>query len=154
MKSALFMLFLSTLLISGCAARKERIKLLAECRYMLVKYPGVKSLHAPECFILGPGTVVKAENFVASYDFERFIKSIYPPNLTLVVTRKGPALPTPIIIKSGKAGERVFKPLNHSVDYTGNVHRYEFGRYASNAIEGINGKSWNYKIILTVEPQN
>ena len=120
---------------------------------MLVKYPGVKSLHAPDCFILGPGKLVKGASFIASYDFERLIQSIYPPNLTLVVTRKGSALPTPILIKTGKAGERVFKPLNHTVDYTRNVHRYEFGRYAMNAIQGISGRRWDYKLILAVEPQ-
>ena len=153
MKSLLALLVLLTLAVSGCAARKERIKLLAQCRYMLVKYPGVKSLHAPECFILGPGKLVKGPSFIASYDFERFIQSIFPPNLTLVVTRKGSGRPTPILIKTGKAGERVFKPLNHTVDYTGNVHRYEFGRYAMTAIQGISRKRWDYKLILAVEPQ-
>jgi len=153
MKSVLSLLVLLTLVVGGCAARKERIKRLAECRYLLVKYPGVKSLHAPECFIIRPGQLVKTANFVASYDFERFIQSIYPPNLTLVVTRKGSSLPTPILIKSGKAGERVFKPLNHTVDYTGEVHRYQFGRYAMGAIEGILAQNWEYHVILAVEPQ-
>ncbi len=153
MNSVLSLLILLTLVVSGCAARKERIKLLAECRYMLVKYPGVKSLHPPECFIIQPDQLVKAANFVASYDFERFIQSIYPPNLTLVVTRKGSSLPTPILIRSGRAGERVFKPLNHTVDYTGEVHRYQYGRYAMGAIEGILAQNWEYHVILTVEPQ-
>ncbi len=147
------MLVLLTLVASGCAALKERKKLLAECRYMLVKYPGVKSLHPPECFIIRPDQLVRTENFVASYGFERFIQSIYPPNLTLVVTRKGSSLPQPILIKSGRAGERVFKPLNHTVDYTGEIHRYHFGRYAMGAIEGILAQNWEYHVILAVEPQ-
>ncbi len=153
MKSVLSLLVLLTLVVSGCAALKERKKLLAECRYMLVKYPGVKSLHPPECFIIQPDQLVKTANFVASYGFERFIQSIYPPNLTLVVTRKGSSLPTPILIKSGRAGERVFKPLDHTVDYTGEVHRYQYGRYAMCAIEGILAQNWKYHVILTVEPQ-
>ena len=153
MKSVLSVLVLLTLLVSGCAARKERVKLLAECRYMLVKYPGVKSLHPPECFIIRPKRLVKTADFVASYDFERFIQSIYPSELTLVVTRKGSSLPTPILIKSGKAGERVFKPLQHTVDHTGEIYRYQFGRYAVSSIEGIRAQDWEYQVILTLEPQ-
>ena len=153
MKSVLSVLVLLTLVVSGCAAQKVRKKLLAECRYMLVKYPGVKSLHPPECFIIRSKRLVKKADFVDSYDFERFIESIYPPDLTLVVTRKGSSLPTPILIRSGKAGERVFKPLNHTVDHTGEIHRYQFGRYAVSFIEGIRTQDWEYQVILTLEPQ-
>ncbi len=153
MKSVLTVLVLLTLVLGGCAARKERIKLLAACRYMLVKYPGVKSLHPPECFIIGPKRLVKKANFVASYDFERFIQSIYPPDLTLVVTRKGSSLPTPVLIKTGRAGERVFKPLKHTVDHTGEVHRYQFGRYAVSAIEGIHARDWDSHVMLAIESQ-
>jgi len=153
MKSVLSLLLLLTLIVSGCAVQKVRKKLLADCRYMLVKYPGVKSLHPPECFIIWPKQLVKKADFLASYDFERFIQSIYPPDLTLVVTRKGSSLPTPILIKSGRAGERIFKPLNHTVDHTGEIHRYQFGRYAVNSIEGIRARDWEYHVILTLEPQ-
>ena len=144
---------LLTLVVSGCAARKVRNKLLAECRYMLVKYPGVKSLHPPECFIIWPKRLIKKADFVASYDFERFIQSLYPPNLTLVVTRKGSSLPPPILIKSGRAGERVFKPINRTVDYAGEGYRYQYGRYAMTALEGILAQNSEYHLILTVEPQ-
>ncbi len=153
MKSVLAMLVLLTLAVSSCAAQKERKKLLAECRYMLVKIPDVKSLRPPECLIIQPDQLVKTANFVASYDFERFIQSLYPPNLTLVVTRKGSSLPPPILIKSGRAGERVFKPINLTVDYTGEVYRYQYGRYAMTAIEGILAQNSEYHLILTVEPQ-
>ncbi|NIO11746.1 MAG: hypothetical protein GTO40_28475 [Deltaproteobacteria bacterium] len=153
MKPFVVVLVLLTLVAGGCAARKERLKLLAECRYLLVKYPGVKSLHSPECFIIKPGTLEKTDSFVASYEFERLIQSIYPPNLTLVVTRKGGSLPTPVLIKSGRAGESVFKPLKHTVDYTGEIHRYQFGRYAMTAIQGLSGRKWDHKLILAVEPQ-
>ncbi len=39
------------------------------------------------------------------------------------------------------------------IKHSGEVHRYQYGRYAMTAIEGIHAQNWEYHVILTVEPQ-
>ncbi len=122
-----------------------------KCNYVVIKYPAIQGFDTPECYEIGSKLTQTAE-FKASYDFLRLIQSHFPPTLTLVVVPKTKSLPAPILIKSGKAGENVFKPVKHTIDYGGKAHRYTFGRYAAGAIEGIRqGMDWHFNLILAID---
>lgn len=122
-----------------------------KCDYMVLKNPAIPGPGTPECHEIGSKLTQTAE-FKASYKFVRLVQSYFPPDLTLVVVPKTASLPAPLLIRSGKAGEKVFRPVKHTVDYGGATHRYTFGRFAPEAIERIReGKEWPFNLILAID---
>ena len=153
-------LLLSTLIafvfvFSACSTADRR-NVAKECKYMVLQYPSAQTIDR-----LGEMTrsqcreilsnIIETPEFLNSYEFVRLIQSQYPPNLTLVVKPLGTSTPMPLLIKSGGARDRVFTAVDQSVDYDGRAHRYHFGRFAVDAVQGILKKGWDYRLVLSID---
>jgi len=129
---------------------------IEECPYMLIQNPRSQrvdrlgELSQRECHAIR-SQIVETDEFKSAYEFVRLIRVQYPPTLTLVVKPKRPSSAKPVLIKSGGARDRVFNSVDHAVDYTGGSHRYTFGRFAAESLEGIRDEGWDYRLVLTLE---
>ncbi len=155
MKVLSLLLFVFIFVFEACSTldRQEAAK---ECKYMIIQYPRAQKMARLVEMTLSQcqeirSKIIETAGFLSSYEFVRIIQSEYPPSLTLVVLPKKIAPPNPVLIKSGGARDRVFTAVDHSVDYTGRVHRYAFGRYAVEALQGIVEEGWNYRLVLSLD---
>lgn len=153
-------LVLSTLIVfafafSACST-VDRRNAAKECKYMVLQYPRAQKIDRlgevtrSQCHEI-LSNIVETSEFLNFYEFVRLIQSQYPPNLTLVVKPKVTSPPKPLLIKSGGARDRVFPAVDHSVDYDGRAHRYHFGRYAVDAVQGILEEGWDYRLVLSID---
>lgn len=143
--------------VSGCSTLWQTAAKEDDCSYMVIRNPRgqmvarLGELHQQECHPI-QAHLVETADFVATYKFVRLIQTQYPPTLTLVVKPKGGSLAKPVLIKSGGARDRVFTSVDHTVDYTGESHRFVFGRFAAESFQGLEESDWAYHLVLSLEP--
>ena len=155
MKVLLVLIVASIFVFEACSTMFQQ-DVATECKFTMIQNPRGQSIDRlgemtrSQCHPIY-SNIVETPKFLTFYEFVKLIQIQYPPTLTLVVKPKSNSLPKPVLIKSGGAKERVFSAVDYTVDYTGETHRYTFGRYAAEALIGVIEEGWSYRLVLSLD---
>jgi len=145
----------SIFIFESCSTMSQQ-DAAVECKFMMIQNPRgqrvdrLGEMTRSQCHPIY-SNIVETPNFLTFYEFVRLIQIQYPPTLTLVVKPKSNSLPKPVLVKSGGARDRVFSAVDYTVDYSGETHRFTFGRYAAEALLGVVEEGWSYRLLLSLD---